>query len=259
MMNSSARAAGPLRWVSATRSCRASAPDGGLFVPERLPAMPWSELPVGHRVAGIAAQVIAPFAEGDPLAARARRHLPGGIRLSRSARAPRAGARPCLASSSCFTVRRARSRISARASSRLRSRDCTDRAGTQGRPSSSRRRATRAELSPRPSTAVRGSTSSFCIRRGSCRRGRRSSSPAGARTSVRLRSAAHSTTASAWSRRPCRIAALAAAHRLSSANSINLGRLLPQMVYYAAASLEIWQRERTQGRASSCRPAISAT
>ncbi len=28
---------------------------------------------------------------------------------------------------------------------------------------------------------------------------------------------------------------------LSSANSINLGRLLPQVVYYAAASLELWQ------------------
>ncbi|HEY6353109.1 MAG TPA: pyridoxal-phosphate dependent enzyme, partial [Burkholderiaceae bacterium] len=30
--------------------------------------------------------------------------------------------------------------------------------------------------------------------------------------------------------------------KLSSANSINLGRLLPQSVYYAAASLEIWRR-----------------
>lgn len=29
--------------------------------------------------------------------------------------------------------------------------------------------------------------------------------------------------------------------QLSSANSINLGRLLPQMVYYAAASLQIWR------------------
>ena len=38
--------------------------------------------------------------------------------------------------------------------------------------------------------------------------------------------------------------ALAASHRLSSANSINAGRLLPQMVYYAAASLAIWYRER---------------
>ena len=28
---------------------------------------------------------------------------------------------------------------------------------------------------------------------------------------------------------------------LSSANSINLGRLLPQMVYYAAASLALWR------------------
>jgi len=38
--------------------------------------------------------------------------------------------------------------------------------------------------------------------------------------------------------------AIGAGHRLSSANSINLGRLLPQMVYYAQASLEVWRRER---------------
>jgi threonine synthase len=37
---------------------------------------------------------------------------------------------------------------------------------------------------------------------------------------------------------------LTATHRLSSANSINVGRLLPQMVYYAAASLAIWHREQ---------------
>jgi threonine synthase len=36
--------------------------------------------------------------------------------------------------------------------------------------------------------------------------------------------------------------------RLSSANSINLGRLLPQVVYYAAASLAIWQ---SRGEAAS--------
>jgi threonine synthase len=34
---------------------------------------------------------------------------------------------------------------------------------------------------------------------------------------------------------------LGAALALSSANSINLGRLLPQMAYYASASLEIWR------------------
>jgi threonine synthase len=36
-------------------------------------------------------------------------------------------------------------------------------------------------------------------------------------------------------------ASLAASHELSSANSINIGRLLPQMVYYAQASLQIWR------------------
>jgi threonine synthase len=34
---------------------------------------------------------------------------------------------------------------------------------------------------------------------------------------------------------------------LSSANSINAGRLLPQMVYYAAASLAIWYRAGRKG------------
>ncbi|HEV8018067.1 MAG TPA: threonine synthase [Steroidobacteraceae bacterium] len=37
---------------------------------------------------------------------------------------------------------------------------------------------------------------------------------------------------------------LALRSALSSANSINLGRLLPQSVYYAAASLAIWRRHR---------------
>ncbi len=37
--------------------------------------------------------------------------------------------------------------------------------------------------------------------------------------------------------------ALTATHEFSSANSINIGRLLPQTVYYAAASLQIWRAE----------------
>src|SRR5688500_1052780 len=36
--------------------------------------------------------------------------------------------------------------------------------------------------------------------------------------------------------------ALAETHQLSSANSINVGRLLPQMVYYAKAGLELWRQ-----------------
>jgi threonine synthase len=42
-------------------------------------------------------------------------------------------------------------------------------------------------------------------------------------------------------------------HRLSSANSINIGRLLPQMAYYAASSLDV--QRRTQARASYIIPA----
>jgi threonine synthase len=48
-------------------------------------------------------------------------------------------------------------------------------------------------------------------------------------------------------------AALARRHRFSSANSINIGRLLPQMVYYAASSLEI--ECRTHAKASYIIPA----
>jgi threonine synthase len=42
-------------------------------------------------------------------------------------------------------------------------------------------------------------------------------------------------------------------HRFSSANSINIGRLLPQMVYYVASSLDI--ERRTQAKASYIIPA----
>jgi threonine synthase len=37
---------------------------------------------------------------------------------------------------------------------------------------------------------------------------------------------------------------LSARRAFSSANSINIGRLLPQIVYYASASLAIWRAER---------------
>jgi threonine synthase len=46
---------------------------------------------------------------------------------------------------------------------------------------------------------------------------------------------------------------LRAKHRFSSANSINIGRLLPQMVYYVASSLEI--ERRTGAKASYIIPA----
>jgi threonine synthase len=47
--------------------------------------------------------------------------------------------------------------------------------------------------------------------------------------------------------------ALGRRHRFSSANSINIGRLLPQMVYYAASSLDV--ERRTGAKASYIIPA----
>ena len=51
-----------------------------------------------------------------------------------------------------------------------------------------------------------------------------------------------------WVKRAFRDDALRERHRLSSANSINIGRLLPQIIYHAAASLDV--KRRTGGPAS---------
>jgi len=51
--------------------------------------------------------------------------------------------------------------------------------------------------------------------------------------------------------------ALTRRHRFSSANSINIGRLLPQMVYYVASSLGVERRTRSKA-STSFRRAISA-
>ena len=50
-------------------------------------------------------------------------------------------------------------------------------------------------------------------------------------------------TASDWSNSPSRMSSLRRRMALSSANSINIGRLLPQMTYFAAASLRDRQAE----------------
>ena len=54
-------------------------------------------------------------------------------------------------------------------------------------------------------------------------------------------------------------AGLREAHRLCSANSINVGRLLPQAAYYALSSLEHYRRHGVAAELTSFRPAISAT
>ena len=53
-------------------------------------------------------------------------------------------------------------------------------------------------------------------------------------------------------------AGLRGRHRLTAANSINIGRLLPQMAYHAAASLWHW-RSTARPRARSCRPVTLVT
>src|SRR5260221_7904346 len=45
------------------------AADGGLFVPERLPALSWRSFPPSASLPSLAQRVIAPFADGDRLAA----------------------------------------------------------------------------------------------------------------------------------------------------------------------------------------------
>ncbi len=79
------------------------------------------------------------------------------------------------------------------------------------------------------SSSARGSTSSCCIRADSSRRGRSSNSPAGAATCARCRCRARSTIASAMVKEAFVDAELGRELLLSSANSINVGRLLPQM------------------------------
>ncbi len=47
---------------------RGAAPDGGLYVPDRLPGLDWSRLSGKMPLAELAAVMLAPFFAGDPLA-----------------------------------------------------------------------------------------------------------------------------------------------------------------------------------------------
>ena len=90
------------------------APDGGLYVPERLPAVAPGAFPDTDALDRLAPPLIAPFAEGDALAPELE-----AVCRDRSCSRPRScrsRARPARrACSSCFTARRSPSRTSARA------------------------------------------------------------------------------------------------------------------------------------------------
>ena len=190
------------RSASAQALLQGLAPDGGLYVPDRLAA---------HRCAGpfgcarphcraLRRELLAPFVAGDPLARGSPTITADAFNFPGAARAARettAGS-PC---SSCSTARRRRSRTSARAFSPPASRAC---ARPASRPltilvatSGDTGGAVAAAFHGRPGHRSRP----CCFRRAWSRRPRSGSSPAGAATSDRSRCTAHSTTASAWSSR----------------------------------------------------------
>ena len=218
------------------------APDGGLFVPERLPAVSLPDFPRSAELAG--------DRRAPDRAVRRRRSARGGARGHLPMRRSTSPLRSCRSSaraagpacSSSFTARPARSRISGRASWPRRWRASAVRTIARSR-SSSRPPATRAERWPRRSTGVRRSTSCCSIREGlvSARQAQQL-----ACWGDNVRTFAVRGTFDDCQRlvkEAFRDPALAETYELSSANSINVGRLLPQMVYYAAASLEVWHRE----------------
>jgi threonine synthase len=215
--------------------------DGGLFVPERLPAMPWSEFPSSSAVPALAAQVIAPFAEGDRLAPDladvCREAFDFPVPLVRLARARGHAYVLELFHGPTCAFKDFGARFLAAALQRLhgpREPKVTILVATSGDTGG----AVAAAFHRRPWVDVvllypQGLVSARQAQQLAC-------------WGDNVRTFAVRGTFDDCQRiakEALRDTALAATHRLSSANSINPGRLLPQMVYYAAASLEIWQRE----------------
>jgi threonine synthase len=216
--------------------------DGGLFVPERLPAMPWREFPSSTALPALAAQVIAPFAEGDPLAGDladvCRDAFDFPVPLVRLARARGLAYVLELFHGPTCAFKDFGARFLAAALQRLhgpREPKVTILVATSGDTGG----AVAAAFHRRPWVDVvllypQGLVSARQAQQLAC-------------WGENVRTFAVRGTFDDCQRivkGALQDTALAATHRLSSANSINPGRLLPQMVYYAAASLEIWQREQ---------------
>ena len=238
---SAAASHGPaLRAVSARPCCQGLAPDGGLYVPDSWPqldaaavrrrAARWRRSP--RRCSRPSSQAMRSRRccrrsppRRSTFRRRSCRSMPtGGLRVLELFHGPTAafkdfGARFLAA---CFA--------------RLRGR------GERGRsPSSWPPPETPVVPSRRPSTAGPASRWRCCFPRGWCPRPRSASSPAGAATSARFAVRGTFDDCQRLVKQAFRRSAAAARSELSSANSINLGRLLPQAVYYAATSLAVWR------------------
>jgi threonine synthase len=217
------------------------APDGGLFVPERLPAVSLPDFPRSAALPAIAERLIGPFADGDPLAAeladicREAFDFPAPLVPLERARG-RARVLELFHGPTCaFKDFGARFMAAAMARvSRSSDRTLTILVATSGDTGG----AVAAAFHRRPSFDVvllypQGLVSARQAQQLAC-------------WGDNVRTfAVHGTfdDCQRMVKDAFRDPALAEAYALSSANSINVGRLLPQMVYYAAASLEVWHRE----------------
>ena len=215
------------------------AADGGLFVPERLPSRSWSGLP-SLRLPVLAIELILPFAEGDPLqeslddVSREAFNFPAPLVALEGSREPTYALELFHGPTCAFKDFGARFLAAAlERIPRPGDRRTTILVATSGDTGG----AVAAAFHGRPWVDVvllypRGLVSQRQAHQLSCWGG-----------NVRT-FAVHGTFDDCQRivKEAFKDPTLTKRHALSSANSINPGRLLPQMVYYASASLEIRQR-----------------
>ena len=234
----------------ATALLASLAPDGGLYLPERIEPLP--------------ADFLARLG-GDGASAVARRASPSRCRARSSPRCPNAELARIVDEALDFPIPlvqvEARGRepvrvlelfhgptlafkdVGARFLARLLAwllAGLGVKAATTARsPSSSPPPATPAAPSPRPSSASPAPGWRCSTPAARSPRSRSGSSPPSAATSRPSPSRAPSTTASGWSRPPSPTRCCGERLRLTSANSINFGRLLPQVFYYLHAAAQL--------------------
>ena len=217
------------------------APDGGLYVPARLPELPLKSFPGSTSLDDVGAHLLGPFAQGDPLGAElgaiCRDAFVFPAPLVRLAGAPgRASVLELFHGPTC-AFKDFGARFLAASLERIRrgtGRRLTMLVATSGDTGG----AVAASLHGRPWVDVvllypKGLVSPRQAHQLACWGGN-------------VRTFAVAGTFDEC-QRVVKVAfqdpALTRARDLSSANSINLGRLLPQMAYYASASLEIWRAD----------------
>lgn len=215
------------------------APDGGLYVPARLPALQADEFAGRERLADVAETLLQPFFAGDPLAEA----LPEICREAFSVPAPLRPLSGRLQMLELFHGPTAAfkdfgARFLAACMARIRgheARPLTILVATSGDTGA----AVAAAFDGRPGLRVR-------VLYPDGRVSPRQAHQLGAfGDSVRaLRVTGSFDDCQALVKRALADRDLQARTPLTSANSISLGRLLPQMVYYAAAALAHWRRHR---------------